>query len=633
MAPPAAGAAAKEAAKENYLAMRSEVKEKEKEVKKGLKAAMKKYKKGNEEGMQARYVTEADQPARLKRSLRKAKDMKEEAARAAARAEMIHHTEEAGFIELEDGEEGRDITQRDLSAGLDIQTKRKQFDLALDRLGPYRHDYSVNGNMLALCGEKGHLSIFEWKKFRLFGEVQLRDKVYDVKFFNDDQLLATAQKKYVYIYNNKGHEVHLLKNLQNITTLDFLPKHMLLTGIGQQGVLHYFDVSIGSHVSVQKTKMGPCNVARQNPWNGVMALGHTLGTVSMWSPKCTAPLVKMLTHSAPLVDLTFSKDGRYMVTAAADSQVKVWDTRTWKRLHNIKQQSAPLSLDVSQTGLLAVSSFHKAEIWKDWDKGSGNAPLKPYLAHKNRNNADVISRLRFCPYEDVLGSAHAGGFSNLIVPGSGEANYDYFVANPYESQKQRMERPVHQLLEKLPPEMITLNPRQIGQVNDRKVKEKRQIKKLHEQQQAYLRKKEEEGVQEDDAASDDIENTIIRPEVEPMKESAKDKIRRPKHLKEKRLYLQKQEHQRFQAKKAAKRKREETLEGRQQDGAGADDAAPDTAGDVRDPAGGAGFEPTHNEPGSQKKKRRKTAEPRKNMDALDMFFKRQRDDERERKRK
>lgn len=45
-----------------------------------------------------------------------------------------------------------------------------------------------------------------------------------------------------------------------------------------------------------KTRLGPCGVMAQNPWNAVLHLGHANGTVTCWTPNLSTPAVRLLAH-------------------------------------------------------------------------------------------------------------------------------------------------------------------------------------------------------------------------------------------------------------------------------------------------------------------------------------------------
>lgn len=149
-----------------------------------------------------------------------------------------------------------------------------------------------------------------------------------------------------------------------------------------------------------------------------------------------------------------------MATAGADSQLKIFDVRTFKEVHSYYTPTPASSLHISDTGLLSVGWGPHVTVWKD---ALQTKQKIPYLTHLQPGS--TISRVRFCPYDDILGAGHHAGFSSLIVPGAGEPNFDALEANPYESSKQRREREVSALLNKLQPEMISLDPNFIGEID------------------------------------------------------------------------------------------------------------------------------------------------------------------------
>lgn len=56
-------------------------------------------------------------------------------------------------------------------------------------------------------------------------ELQVRETVRDVQFLHNEQYFAVAQKKYVYIYDKRGLEVHCLKVLTTMIQKRYVRQH------------------------------------------------------------------------------------------------------------------------------------------------------------------------------------------------------------------------------------------------------------------------------------------------------------------------------------------------------------------------------------------------------------------------
>ena len=342
--------------------------------------------------------------------------------------------------------------------------------------------------------------------------------------------------------------------------LAFLRHFFLLASVGEQGVLRYQDTSTGQLVAQHRTRLGSCSVLTSNPASGVALCGHRNGSVTLWSANMGEPLARLLVHRGPVRAACVDGSGRFLVTAGADSQVKVWDLRFFKELHAYFSATPAVALDVSQRGMVALAYGSHVQVWRDCLAAKAAAP---YLNHLVGGGACPVSSLRFCPYDDVLAVGHARGITSMLarprpctapwrralpacvaqartieaalrakalrcgvifekvylgatasrcgrsaddtrrarraplarvatarpdrrwrrraaapchgterirarrparaqVPGAGEPNFDSFVANPFESKKQRQEAEVHALLDKLQPGMIQLDGERVG---------------------------------------------------------------------------------------------------------------------------------------------------------------------------
>lgn len=387
----------------------------------------------------------------------------------AADAEDILHTHTAGLVEAEtDMEKTIQLTQRQLKhEHLDENVARNIYDLELNAYGPYKLRYDRSGRYAVMAGARGHVSVIDQHTLALQTEFFVEDSIRDVCFLHNGSMMAVSQEKNVFIYDEEGTEIHRLDGHRRVGGMEFLPYHWLLATIGNTGVLQYQDTSTGNLVSQHRTKMGPCHAIRQNPFNSVLHLGHTNGTVTLWSPSSSEYLVKMLCHKgSPITSLAIDRSGRYMATGGGDSKVKIFDLRMFKEVHSYNTYGgAPTCLDISQTGILGIGHGCHTTFWRP--EALKVKMKEPYMKHQLSGKGPLES-LRFRPFEDVCGIGHTGGISSIVIPGSGEPNLDSMehFTNPYMDTKQRREAEVRSLLEKLSPDMIALDPDSVGGIEE-----------------------------------------------------------------------------------------------------------------------------------------------------------------------
>ncbi|XP_070823800.1 WD repeat-containing protein 46 [Chaetodon trifascialis] len=382
----------------------------------------------------------------------------EMAQKQAARFDLLL-PEDAGFLEGDEDEDTCMISQEDIADAVDIASGAKYFNLKLSQFGPYRVDYSRTGRHLVLAGRRGHVACVEWQSKQLMCEINVMESVNDVKWLHCETMYAVAQKKWLHIYDSNGIELHCIRKFNDVLRMQFLPYHFLLATASATSFLQYLDVSVGKEVAAICTKTGRLDVMCQNPHNAIIHLGHHNGTVTLWSPNQKEALVKMLCHQGGVRSVTVDKTGTYMVTSGMDKKMKIYDIRAFKPLKSYFLPAGASCLSLSQRGLLSAATGDIVQLYRDvW-----STPVtKPYMAHRVRG---TVWGLHFCPFEDVLGVGHGDGFTSMLVPGAGEPNFDGLDANPYRSAKQRQEWEVKALLEKIQPELITLDPTELGKVD------------------------------------------------------------------------------------------------------------------------------------------------------------------------
>jgi U3 small nucleolar RNA-associated protein 7 len=374
--------------------------------------------------------------------------------------EILRNINVPSGIELEESDifsSTDQIAQNYLIDNVDLVSQKKVFDLLLEKGGPYQLQYTISGRTMLLAGHSGHIASVKWNTFDLVHETETEQPIYAIQWMMDDSMYAVAQQLRTYVFNDKGIEIHSMHDFHKVRYLSYLPFHFLLVGATRDTNLIYKDISIGKNVA--NIQFEPTHCIAPNHYNALMCLGHSNGQVSMVTPRDhnKKPVVSMFCHKGPVKHIAVDPTGQFLVTASMDNTAKVWDIRkTYQPLCTVNTPSNVSALTISQTGMAALGYADAVIIWKHTTYLNKRA----YLKHKLP--IGIVRSLDFCPYEDVLGIGHTKGMSSILIPGSGQQNYDSRLPNPYSTEKQIKDYNVRSLLEKIPYDMITLNPAVIG---------------------------------------------------------------------------------------------------------------------------------------------------------------------------
>lgn len=378
----------------------------------------------------------------LRERVKKELKLVEEAERD-VRALKILHNEEGGYIE--GAEQTHLLNQEEIKRHVCLLTKEKAFDICM-KDGPFFVGYTKNGRHMLVWNAKGFLSSFDVKSLKVHFETDVKDEIRDALYLHNECLLATAQKDSVFIYDNQGVEIHCIREHRHVIKMEYLFYHFLLCTLSTDNFLKYQDVSTGKMVSELCVKERN-KVMQQNRETAVLYLGSDKGTVTLWSPNCKEYLAKLLCHTSPVTNIEIDRSGTYLISTGIDKSLRIWDIRnSFKPVGSIDLIYNAKRTCLSDTNCLALCSRKEIYVYKD-------VVTVPSLYLKH-DTSSMVTGMAFCPYEDILTTGHQNGVSNLIVPGSGYPMFDTIEDNPFETKKERQNREVRCLLEKVPHELI-----------------------------------------------------------------------------------------------------------------------------------------------------------------------------------
>jgi WD40 repeat protein/serine/threonine protein kinase len=128
------------------------------------------------------------------------------------------------------------------------------------------------------------------------------------------------------------------------------------------------DEKIGPRLTVRARVAGPGLNVAFSPNGRRLATGGEANTVKIWDVQNGQPLHTLLGHNGDVYTVAFSpdEDGRWVASAGEDSAVKIWDSHTGKLVRSFRGHLGLVSsLTFSDNGKLLVSGSrdHTVKVW------------------------------------------------------------------------------------------------------------------------------------------------------------------------------------------------------------------------------------------------------------------------------
>jgi WD40 repeat protein/serine/threonine protein kinase len=135
------------------------------------------------------------------------------------------------------------------------------------------------------------------------------------------------------------------------------------------------------------------------------------GSIRIWDVKTGEQIVAPLRHAYAARCVAFSRDGRYLASGGHDRLVKVWETQTWKLLHELPDP----------TGSVESVAFHpKDSRMLAWANTDGTVKIWDSATketHTLRGHTSWVEGVAFSPDGKWLASASLDGTVKLwLVP-------------------------------------------------------------------------------------------------------------------------------------------------------------------------------------------------------------------------
>jgi WD40 repeat protein len=277
------------------------------------------------------------------------------------------------------------------------ETGKTALELSVD-YSVYSLAFSPDGKILAYCCSENMVCLEAATGKELFEEDLPFGSYALVVFSHDGNLLATADEKYMCLWNaNTWKEIRDVTVESEISSLAFSNSGDLLASNRWNETTLLWRLSNGIETFRLEGHESTVYCTAFSSDSNLLASGSDDGEVRIWSVD-SGKSVKCLTGTECAFSMAFSPDGRFLATGGAEGMINVWEITTGEELMELKgHKGAIQTVTFSPNGKLVASGGSDRKI-RIWDVASGN------LRMNLKGNLGAINAVAFSPDGRVLAS-------------------------------------------------------------------------------------------------------------------------------------------------------------------------------------------------------------------------------------
>jgi WD40 repeat protein len=207
------------------------------------------------------------------------------------------------------------------------------------------------------------------------------DQVWTAEFSPDGKTLATAGLDGLKLWDTVTHRfvTNLVGHTGGVQVAAFIKSGSLLVSHGTDNTIRLWDAMEHRQTAVIADPNNADHFAISIDGT-ILATGNLEGRVDLWAIPELRKTVTLKGHEGPVTALAFSRDGRYLATAADDNTTKVWDLATRKVCRSFEGIAAAdvLCLAFSPDGAILAAGRKDGGV-KLWSVAASTDPGDQFL--------------------------------------------------------------------------------------------------------------------------------------------------------------------------------------------------------------------------------------------------------------